>query len=215
MTGTRLNDCASTPDEQARYTISDAEREAQIREQWISPNWSELSHNYPVPTLLRLLDKARAEIARLRALPEADVMEIAWVTLGYTADPAWIINDPQRFPDVHAVARALTTYGDQRARDARQQILVDSTPLREAVAHEARAAAWAEAILMVDDETHITHNFPAPPIIAKMRERALAAAPPQSEERHLTPDEQRVMQKALLRSTRIIDDPPQSEGGEG
>jgi hypothetical protein len=68
---------------------------------------------------------------------------------------------------------------------------------------------------MVDDETHITHNFPAPPIIAKMRERALAAAPPQSEERHLTPDEQRVMQKALLRSTRIIDDPPQSEGGEG
>jgi hypothetical protein len=128
--------------------------------------------------------------------PRADVMEIARVALGYTADPAWIINDPQRFPDVHAVARALTAYGDQRAR-------------------EARAAAWAEAILMVDDETHITHNFPAPPIIAKMRERALAAAPPQSEERHLTPDEQRVMQKALLRSTRIIDDPPQSEGGEG
>jgi hypothetical protein len=227
MTGTRLNDCTPTPDERAKYG-ADAEREAQkplLSNALDDFHATRCGHNYPFADCpwenclgrenARLLNEARAEIARLRAPPAADVMEIARVALGYTADPAWIINDPQRFPDVHAVARALTTYGDQRARDARQQILVDSTPLREAVAHEARAAAWAEAILMVDDETHITHNFPAPPIIAKMRERALAAAPPQSEERHLTPDEQRVMQKALLRSTRIIDDPPQSEGGEG
>jgi hypothetical protein len=48
-------------------------------------------------------------------------MEIARVTLGYTADPAWIINDPQRFPDVHSVAQALTAYGDQRAREAVEQ----------------------------------------------------------------------------------------------
>jgi hypothetical protein len=164
----------------------------------------------------RELSRMKAEIARLRAPPAADVMELARSLLDFTGYPPPNQTKKEWIEEcVARVARALTTYGDQRARDARQQILVDSTPLREAVAHEARAAAWAEAILMVDDETHITHNFPAPPIIAKMRERALAAAPPQSEERHLTPDEQRVMQKALLRSTRIIDDPPQSEGGEG
>jgi hypothetical protein len=43
--------------------------------------------------------------------------------------------------------------------------------------------------------------------------RALAAGPPQSEERHLTPNEHKVMNRALLRSTRPVD-PPQSEGGE-
>jgi hypothetical protein len=213
MTGTRLNDCTPTPSEQAKYATPDAERERQQLEQQIAMALERVEEDDRVGAAH--MAQHEADVARLRAPPEADVMEIARVVLGYTADPAWIINDPQRFPDVHAVARALTEYGDRRAHDARQQILVDSTPLREAVAHEARAAAWAEAILMVDDETHITHNFPAPPIIAKMRERALAAAPPQSEERHLTPDEQRVMQKALLRSTRIIDDPPQSEGGEG
>jgi hypothetical protein len=121
-----------------------------------------VSFDEATPPTKTELDDARVAIVAAEIAPPADVMEIARVVLGYTADPAWIINDPQRFPDVHAVARALTVYGDQRAR-------------------EARAAAWAEAILMVDDETHITHNFPAPPIIAKMQERAHAAAPPQSE----------------------------------
>jgi hypothetical protein len=151
MTGTRLNDCTPTPDEQAKYTISDAEREAQIREQWISPNWSELCHNYPVPTLLRLLDEARSEIARLRAPPEADVMERAHKVISdWRPDwPIAAIGDATKL--IQILVRSLTAYGDQRARDARQQILVDSTPLREAVAREARASALEEAAQLCDD----------------------------------------------------------------
>jgi hypothetical protein len=214
MTGTRLNDCTPATAEEAKYTISDTEREAQIREQWTSPNWSELSHNYPVPTLLRLLDEARAEIARLRAPPAVDVMTLArnfyankvvrWL-VAYKSTSA--VDHQRWFEDMFV--QALTAYGDQRAREARQQILVDSTPLREAVAREARAAAI---------------TFERECIIVELRSNGYHAAadflvdistPPQSEERHLTPGEQRVMHKALLRSTRIIDDPPQSEGGEG
>jgi hypothetical protein len=108
MTGTRLNDCTLTPDEQARYAegVTD-EREAALQ--------TFARMNEVLARVTDERDAARAEIAKLRAPPEADVIEIAWVTLGYTADPAWIINDPQRFPDVHSVAQALTAYGDQRA----------------------------------------------------------------------------------------------------
>ena len=62
-------------------------------------------------------DEARAEIARLRAPPEADVMERAWKALDRTPPPKLNLyrQDWQRAEDV---ARALTEYGDQRAREA-------------------------------------------------------------------------------------------------
>jgi hypothetical protein len=167
MTGTRLNDCTPTPDEQAKYTISDTEREAQIRRNHslaeFKNGWGESKTGYKdglaydhwkeKDDLFHLLDEARAEIARLRAPPEADVMEIAWVTLGYTADPAWIINDPQRFPDVHAVARALTAYGDQRAREAEAAMRDKLLDHADACVREARAAAFEEAAQIANDQT--------------------------------------------------------------
>jgi hypothetical protein len=213
MTGTRLNDCTPTPDEEAKYAdgVTD-EREAALQ--------TFARMNEALARVTDERDAARAEIARLREVaqdigderhnpvdpPEADVMEIAWVTLGYTADPAWIINDPQRFPDVHAVARALTAYGDQRARtnekyvaardkiarEARQQMLVDSTPLREAVAREARAAALEEAWNAAGREIKFSSSSP-PAVLAYIQGRADA--------------------QKLIRT--LADTPPQSEGGEG
>jgi hypothetical protein len=103
MTGTRLNDCTPASDEQAKYATPDAERERQQLEQQIAMALERVEED----------DRAATSSPPECALPEVDVMEIARVVLGYTADPAWIINDPQRFPDVHAVARALTEYGDQ------------------------------------------------------------------------------------------------------
>jgi hypothetical protein len=162
MTGTRLNDCTPTPEEQAKYTTISASREALIRRNHslaeFKNGWGENKTGYKEgiaydywkekDDLFHLLNEARAEIARLRAPPEADVMKLAWGLIsGGTVVGQELAN---------RIAHALTVYGEQRA-------------------HDARAAAWAEAILMVDDETHITHNFPAPPIITKMRERALTA----------------------------------------
>jgi hypothetical protein len=125
MTGTRLDDCTPAPD---------AEREAQklsqpaILPDCMLPDGADPCKGYQrlreviegqglsMTAMDKELREARIAIQAqngVRASLDADVMEIARVVLGYTADPAWIINDPQRFPDVHAVARALTEYGDQ------------------------------------------------------------------------------------------------------
>jgi hypothetical protein len=62
---------------------------------------------------------------------------------------------PEDYPDMALVTQdeltyMLTAYGDQRVRDAWQQILVDSTPLREAIAREARETALEEAAQLCD-----------------------------------------------------------------
>jgi hypothetical protein len=94
-------------------------------------------------------------------------------------------NDDGGKRTIDGIARALTAYGDQRAREARQQILVDSTPLREAVAREARAAAIKEAMQDVRDFFDSPDNrgvLDDLPLIEQLEQRrALAAAPPQSE----------------------------------
>jgi hypothetical protein len=87
---------------------------------------------------------------------------------------------------------ALTAYGDQRAR-------------------EARAAAIEAAAQAIADEMDISAQISMPALTCALRRiRALAAAPPQSEERHLTPSEHKVMNRALLRSMRPVD-PPRSD----
>jgi hypothetical protein len=218
MTGTRLNDCTPAPDGQAKYAdVRKDEREAALLQTFVRMN----------EALARVTDErdaALAEIARLRATPDADVMEIVRDAL----TPLRL--SPGSIPAYESADRklcaALTAYGDRRAHDARQQILVDSTPLRKAVAREAREAALEEAAQVADrnaaagKESYKTGRSPYDLAVRQCSEdtawaiRALAAAPPQSEERHLTPSEHKVMNRALLRSVRPVD-PPQSEGGEG
>jgi hypothetical protein len=124
----------------------------------------------------RELSRMKAEIARLRAPPSADVMELAWGLIsGGTVVGQELAN---------RIARALTAYGDQRAHDARQQMLVDSTPLREAVAREARTAAFEEAAQIANDQTS---DDPQPgdwnDACSHIRDALRALdAPPQSEE---------------------------------
>ncbi len=73
------------------------------------------------------IERVRTEIARLRVPPEGDVMEIARSALGYTVHPERILNDPKRFPDVYAVARALTR--------ERSDVHAKYAPLVEAANH--------------------------------------------------------------------------------
>ena len=98
----------------------DAEREVQIRETYGGKPWSDPMF------LLRLLDEARAEIARLRTPPEADVMvrahrAIAEHVAGNPDGTMWWVTGT--FVETVAGLRSsfireLTEYGDQRAREA-------------------------------------------------------------------------------------------------
>jgi HEAT repeat protein len=88
-------------------------------------------------------EKAKYE----NATPDADVMKQLDAALQYDPPHHYVISDGLR----QRLLYVLTAYGDRRARDARQQMLVDSTPLREAVAREARASALEEAAQLCDD----------------------------------------------------------------
>jgi hypothetical protein len=162
---TRLDDCTPTPDEQARYTTPDAEREVQIRQRTTEAYAFTCSDSgisnarLDRVELLRLLDEARAEIARLRAPLAADVMELArnayWEH--EDGDGARIMPSDQRHPifAVQAIARALTTYGDQRAREGAMRAAIrnyndaDEEIIR--AKREARAAAIEEAAQVADN----------------------------------------------------------------
>jgi hypothetical protein len=205
MTGTRLNDCTPTPNEQAKYVISDAEHEAQIRRNHslaeFKNGWGEnktghkdgfvYDHWKEKDDLLHLLDKARAEatvareqlrktcakilgadtdwpqhdnvsfaiavalhlrvtairearseIARLRTPPEADVMELARklrsITYRQSGGAVHDMSDEE-------ASRALTAYGDQRAREAEAAMRDKLLDHADACVREARAAAIEEA----------------------------------------------------------------------
>ncbi|HXI49022.1 MAG TPA: hypothetical protein VNH39_10570, partial [Steroidobacteraceae bacterium] len=61
-----------------------------------------------------------SEIARLRAPPEADVMEIARELFPAEWNEIWARLPIHSYEELKArIARALTAYGDQRAREAR------------------------------------------------------------------------------------------------
>jgi hypothetical protein len=254
MTGTRLNDCTPTPDEQAKY------HEAQIRalrSKSANPRhqrpWGTIVYEWSaeeIDVLLRLLDEARAEatvameqlrktcaeilgadtdwpqhgnvpfaiavalqlrvtairearaeiahltkdnesyratqeqavhdrdiawteIARLRAPPEADVMELAHkIAAEIDVEHDDTMQDKcavcQRV--IPFIARALTAYGDQRAANARR---------------EARAAAFEEAAQRLNEESErrIAAQISGAIVVGVCVSliRALAAAPPQSE----------------------------------
>jgi hypothetical protein len=170
MTGTRLNDCTPTPDEQAKYgAASAAEREAQIRQRTTEAYAFTCSDSgisnarLDRVELLRLLDEARAEIARLRAPPAVDVMELARQLLPMGDGRGCWNFDAIR----ERVARALTVYGDQRAREARAAAI---EAVKEALipTPDTLTNEWAFGWDHARDK-------------ALLALRALAATPPQSE----------------------------------
>ncbi len=112
------------------------------------------------------------------------------------------------------VARALAEYGDQRAAEGKQQMLVESTPLRDAIAREARAAALEEAAQVAElitggggniDHQHISQEA-RKYAAALIRARALEEAA-----QRLSKNPRWVNAAAAIRA--LHDTPPQSEGG--
>lgn len=131
----------------------DAEREVQIRETYGGKPWSDPMF------LLRLLDEARAEIARLRTPPEADVMvrahrAIAEHVAGNPDGTMWWVTGT--FVETVAGLRSsfireLTEYGDQRAREADMKRFWAEFPesVKE-LQREARAVAIEDAAQRLD-----------------------------------------------------------------
>jgi predicted nucleic acid-binding Zn-ribbon protein len=149
MTGTRLNDCTPTPDEQAKYD-TEIKDEAQIRECMARDVFLAVDQR----TLLRLLDEARAEIARLRTL--RDEWEGRWLALK---------TERHGERDREGAMRAAI----RNYNDADEEII--------RAKREARAAALEEAAQVADKLAPLRSIYKN--VGASIR--ALAAAPPQSE----------------------------------
>jgi hypothetical protein len=144
----------------------------------------------------RLNDCTPAPAEQAKYSPSTDVMELARSLLDFTGYPPPNQTKKEWVEEcVARVARAFTAYGDRRAHDARQQILVDSTPLREAIAREARAAAIEEAAQaaspIADEELPEPYwdnararrmDWACAVGRCVSRIRTLATAPPQSQE---------------------------------
>jgi hypothetical protein len=127
MTGTRLNDCTPTPNEQAKYVISDAEREAQIRRNHslaeFKNGWGEnktghkdgfvYDHWKEKDDLLHLLDKARAEATVAREQLRKTCAKI----LG--ADTDWPQHDNVSFAIAVALHLRVTAIREARSEIAR------------------------------------------------------------------------------------------------
>ena len=133
------------------------------------------------------LNDALRELERLRAPPEADVMKRAGSVFDEVVALLFDGTRPKPYLRPDAII-PIAAYGDQRARDDH--------------------ASAIETIQKIVAKYEENGDLGCPEMMTEIQD--LAAIPPPSEERHLTPNEQRVMQRALLRSTRIIDDPPQS-----
>ncbi len=130
---------------------------------------------------------------------KADVMKIAIdLYANFAADGFFDVRDDacaRNERHVLRLCRALAEYGDRRARDARRSIqdqgwcslchvyhrtrsAVEGCPLIQQIKREVRAGAWAEAIVLVDDETFVSRDMPTNPLVTKMRDRALAGEKP-------------------------------------
>jgi len=93
------------------------EREAQIRQLH-----SGIRNHPDIRFLLRLLDEARAEIARLRVPAEADVMERAGGVFDEVVALLFDGTRPKPYLRPDAII-PIAAYGDQRAREARAAAL--------------------------------------------------------------------------------------------
>jgi len=119
---------------------------------------------------------------KLRVPPEADVMELAAIAYGFVTMPNPVALFPRQVEIIEGVARALTAYGDQRARAAR------AVAIEEAAQDDKALERAAKAYLQSVTDRAQSENRPRSVEEQGVRYedlraaiRALAAAPPQSE----------------------------------